>query len=285
MKKNYCILFAIVCLMKSSIGVSEDAFKKETMIYKKTEQGELTMHIYSPATMKKGDKLPAIVFFHGGGWNGGSPSQFFPHCEYLASRGMVAMSAEYRLVKKHKTTPYECVKDGKSAIRWARSNAQKLNIDPDRLAAGGGSAGGHIAAATGTVKGLDEDKDQKISAKPNALMLFNPVFDNGPKGGWGHSRVKDRYKEISPAHNIREGAPPTIAFLGTNDKLIPVATAERYKNKMSEVKSRCELILYEGAGHGFFNQSKEDGKYFKKTVHEADKFLKSLGWLEGEPKI
>ena len=219
------------------------------------------------------DKRPAIVFFFGGGWNGGNPGQFRPHCQYLASRGMVAMSADYRVKSRQGTSPFECVKDGKSAVRWIRAHAKKLGIDPKRLAAGGGSAGGHVAAATGTVPGLDEEgEDLTVSSKPNALVLFNPVYDNGPKG-YGHSRVADRYKEISPFHNLRKGSPPTIVFLGDKDSLIPVSTAEAYKKKMEVVGSRSELRIYAGQPHGFFNQGRKGG-YYEKTVLEMDKFLR-----------
>ena len=114
-------------------------------------------------------------------------------------------------------------------------------------------------------------------------MLFNPVYDNGPKG-YGYERVKDRYKEISPFHNIKKGSPPTIVFLGTKDKLIPVSTAEAYEAKMKAVGSRCDTHLYEGQPHGFFNKGRR-GDHYGATVLEMDKFLISLGWLSGKPTI
>ncbi len=257
----------------------------EVRVYKEASDTRLALHLYYPKGHDpKKDKRPAIVFFFGGGWVGGSPKQFQPHCEYLASRGMVAMTADYRVRSRQGTTPFECVKDGKSATRWIRLHAGELGIDPERLAAGGGSAGGHVAASTGNLSGLDEaGEDLSVSSKPNALVLFNPVYDNGPKG-YGHDRVKDRYKEISPMHNLRKGAPPTIVFLGDKDKLIPVSTAERYKALMEKAGSRCDLHVYAGQPHGFFNKGKP-GQYYEKTVLEMDKFLASLGWLEGEPTI
>ena len=134
---------------------------------------------------------------------------------------MVAICAEYRVSSRHKTSPRECVQDGKSAMRWVRSHSSELGIDPHRIAAGGGSAGGHVAAATATVKGFDEPgEDITVSARPDALVLFNPVYDNGPKG-YGHDRVKDYWKEFSPLHNLDKTTPPTIVFLGTEDKLVP----------------------------------------------------------------
>lgn len=249
--------------------------------------GEVRLHIYlfTPEGHKATDRRPAIVFFSGGGWLRQSPTQFAPHCCYLASRGMVAMAAEYRVKNPHGTTPRECVQDGKSAIRWVRANAARLGIDPNRLAAGGGSAGGHVAAAAGTLDGLNEPgEDTSISSRPNALVLFNPVFDNGPDG-FGYDRVKDYYREISPLDNIKPGAPPTIAFFGTADALVPVATARKYKAKMEAAGSRCDLCLYEGQPHAFFNYKNNGGKYYRQTLREADKFLASLGYLTGEPTI
>jgi acetyl esterase/lipase len=257
----------------------------EHLVYKVASGSKLILNVFYPeGHAPKKDKRPAIVFFFGGGWSGGNPSQFEPHCEYLASRGMVAMSADYRVKSRQGTPPFECVKDGKSAVRWIRQNAKKLGIDPERLAAGGGSAGGHVAAATGTVSGLEEDgEDLSVSSKPNALALFNPVYDNGPRG-YGHSRVADRYKEISPIHNIRKGTPPAIVFLGDQDKLIPVSTANKYKALMEKAGSRSDLHVYAGQPHGFFNKGKK-GNYYEKTVLEMDKFLISLGWLKGKPTI
>ncbi len=251
--------------------------------YKQVGEVELYLYLFKPEGHKASDQTPAIVFFFGGGWVGGTPQQFEPHCRYLASRGMVAAVADYRVASRHKTSPFECVKDGKSAVRWLRANAAKHGIDPKRIAAGGGSAGGHVAAATGNLEGLDESgEDMSVSSKPNALALFNPVYDNGPTG-YGYSRVKDRYQEISPMHNLRKGAPPTIVFLGDNDKLIPVKTAQDYKKKMEAVGSRCDLHVYKGQPHGFFNKGR--GEHYYLTVLETDRFLTSLGYLKGKPTI
>jgi len=121
-----------------------------------------------------------------------------------------------------------------------------------------------------------------VSCIPNALVLFNPVIDNGPCG-YGNEKLTVDYKTFSPINNIRSGAPPTIAFLGTNDNLIPVKTIEDYKALMNDVGSRCDVHFYEGQGHGFFNFS--NFEFYKKTVIKADEFLVSLGYLDTEPVI
>jgi len=248
--------------------------------YKRVGDTSLHIHVFNPPGHKSSDKVPAIVFFFGGGWNGGSPNQFYRQAAYLASRGMVAVSAEYRTKKSSGTSPQECVKDGKSAVRWLRGHAAELGIDPNRIAAGGGSAGGHVAAATATLEGFNEaGENAETSCRPDALVLFNPVFDNGPEG-YGHDRVKDYWKDFSPIHNIDSNTPPTVVFLGTNDKLIPVNTGKRFQDLMKQADARCDLHLYEGQSHGFFNKEK-----YAETLIEADKFLMSLGYLKGQPTL
>lgn len=259
-----------------------DQFDVQT--FKKVGDRELKVRILKPTDAKPGDRRPAIVFFHGGGWVSGLPHQFDEQSKYLITRGIVCIQPAYRLLdrKDAKQPPDICIQDARSAMRWVRSHAKDLGIDPNRVAAGGGSAGGHLAAFVGLVDGIDDPQDdQTVSARANALVLFNPVFDNGPEGGWGTSRVGDRFKELSPAHNISPTAPPTAIFIGRNDRLIPTATVERFAAKMKEAGVRCDLHIYDGKGHGFFNS--EPSRTI--TLIETDRFLASLGYLSGEPTI
>ena len=161
-------------------------------------------------------------------------------------------------------------------MRWVRGHAGALGVDPERIAAGGGSAGGHLAAFVGMVEGFDDPQDDlKVSPKANAMILFNPVSDNGP-GKWGHGRVGARYREISPAHHITAAAPPAIVLIGTEDHLISVATAKEFQAGMEKAAVPCETVFYQGQGHGFFNKE----PWLSKTLAEADRFLTALGWLD-----
>ena len=253
--------------------------------YKTAGERKLMLQIDQPDDRNPGDQNPAIVFFFGGGWVGGSPKQFEPHANYFATRGMVGIRVEYRTInKKGPATPDVCIEDAKDAIRYVRKNATKLGVDPDRIAAAGGSAGGHLAAATALVPGFEKN-DAKPSSKPNALVLFNPVLDNGPDDGWGQKRVGDDFKKYSPAHNITKDAPPAIFFLGTKDKLIPVSTMERFRDNMKKAGVRCELHLWPDGPHGYFNHGRGENKAYIDTVTKADKFLASLGWIDGEPTL
>lgn len=247
-----------------------------TVAYKKIDTTELNCTIYLPDSMNRGKLYPAIIFFFGGGWNSGNISQFEPHAKYFSKKGIICFLVDYRTKNKNKTTPFESVKDAKSAVRYIRQHATEFFVDTSKIIASGGSAGGHLAAAAAFVEKYNElTDDTGISCKPNALVLFNPIIDNGP-GGYGYERIGGEYRFFSPLHNINTGAPPTIILIGTEDKLIPVETVKYYKKVMEKVGSRCDLILYEGAGHGFFNYK---GKYYENTIQETQKFLKSLGYL------
>ncbi len=258
-------------------------FTSETVTYKRAGDRDLKLFVEKPVGWKATDKRPAIVFFFGGGWVGGTPEQFKPQSEYLATRGMVGVRVEYRVISKGESgPPVVCCHDAKSAMRWVRAHAAELGIDPKRIAASGGSAGGHLAAFASMIAGLDDPADDlKVSPRGDALVLFNPVFDNGPENGWGAQRVGDRFREFSPAHNITADDPPAIVFLGSQDALIPVSVLERFKANTTKAGVRCESRVYEGQPHGFFNRD----PYRTATLIEADKFLASLGWLAGEPTL
>jgi acetyl esterase len=274
----------VLALLLMPLAVADAAdFTSETRVYKKVGNRELMLLIEKPADWKATDKRPAIVFFFGGGWVGGTPEQFKPQSEYLATRGMVGVRVEYRVIPKGESgPPIVCCHDAKSAMRWVRGRATELGIDPQRIAASGGSAGGHLAAFASMVDGIDDPADDlKVSPRGNALVLFNPVFDNGPENGWGTQRVGDRVKEFSPAHNITPDDPPAIVFLGGEDALIPVSVLDRFQANLTKAGVRSESRVYEGQPHGFFNRD----PYKTATLIEADQFLASLGWLQGKPTL
>ncbi|GAA4280778.1 alpha/beta hydrolase [Gaetbulibacter aestuarii] len=253
----------------------------EVITYKTIDTIALKLHMYKPTDYDSNKTYNSIVFFHGGGWNSGSYKAFKRQCRYLASRGMITFSADYRIFNVHGTSPFEAVADAKSAIRYLRAHADALHINPNKIAAGGGSAGGHLAAVCGNIGGLEgANEDLNISSKPNALVLFNPVYDNS-KNGYGYRKMKGRYLEISPLHNITKGAPPTIVFFGKNDKTTPVASSRDYEKKMKAVGSRCDLYLYQGAEHAFFHRK----PYFEDTLRKTDNFLKTLGYIDGKSTI
>lgn len=285
--KKFGLVFFFGCILISTNIYSQQQeiskYNVVTKIYKTIDTTKLSMKIYYPENFNPKNKYPAMVFFFGGGWVTGSISQFKPQAEYFVSRGMITVLADYRIKKRNNTSPFDAARDAKSAVRYLRQNAKTLGIDPTKIAAAGGSAGGHLAAVTGNIIGLEEPNENlAISSKANALVLFNPVFDNGPTGfGFEEVGGEAHYKEISPIHNIRKDAPPTIVFFGTKDIHVPVSTAQDYKKKMEAVGSQCELYLYEGKEHGFFNYKGKNGdnSTYNDILEKIDKFLTTLKYL------
>jgi acetyl esterase/lipase len=257
----------------ASIGATD--VKIQEIVFKTIDTVNLKLRVYALPRSKRSRKSPAIVYYFGGGWNTKNPLQFHEHALRLAEKGMVAILADYRVKIVNGTSPMESLLDAKSAMRYVRSHARELRIDSDRIAASGGSAGGHLAAACYTNDRFnDTGDDQRVSAKPNALVLFNPVIDNGPDG-YGYDRVKEWFPDFSPMHMITKGFPQTIFFIGTKDYLIPVATAETFRDKIIAVGSGCELHVYDGAGHGFFNQA----NYRSLVLPKVDAFLQRIGYI------
>jgi acetyl esterase len=254
-------------------------------VYKTVDGRALRIYFDKPADWKASDRRPAIVFFHGGGWTGGTPAQFARQAKHLAARGMVAFSVSYRFASKENTAPpIDCIQDAKSALRWVRAHAAELGVDPQRIAAGGGSAGGHLAAFVGWMPGFDDPQDDlNTSPRPQALVLFNPVIDNSSTG-FGANRISERLKEFSPRHTVTAAAPPMIVFVGSLDKLIRTEVLELFAKELDAVGVRCEVKVYEGQPHGFFNFREGNTRYYDETLAEADKFLTSLGWLKDDAK-
>jgi acetyl esterase len=258
-------------------------------VYKKTGTTELPLYVYSPTNHPPGSKTPAIVFFFGGGWSSGSPAQFEQQCKYLAGRGMVAITVEYRVASRYPVHIEDCIEDAKSAMRWVRGNCAKLGVDPDRIASAGGSAGGHLAACVAVIDEFDAQTDDlKVSAKPNAMVLFNPAMALSAderlskkyleRIDQGKRRTKVGNAKISPLSYASAKQPPCIMFFGTADDLLE--GAELYQKDSEKSGNSCKLITYEGQGHGFFNYGARGGKHYDLTLAEMDRFLVDLGWLK-----
>ena len=250
----------------------------KTFTYAKTKQADLEMVVHFPSGWKDTDKRPGIVFFFGGGWENGTIKAFEPQAKYLASRGMVAARADYRVRSRHGVTPKECVDDARTAIRWFRQNAATLGVDPDKIVASGGSAGGHIAACT-TLMPASEGKDKKVSCKANALILFNPVLRFGPQLLKKIDNDEAVGKGISPILYLAKDSPPTLLFFGTDDFLYK--QGQEFIQRSKELGHRAEMFTAEKQPHGFFNKS----PWRERTLQRADEFLVSLGYLQGKPTI
>jgi len=264
---------------------AESAKPESTHVYKTVGDRKLTVDMNYPNDWKQSDKRPAIVFFFGGAWTSGTPSQFAPQAAYFAKRGLVCARPDYRIKSKDGVTPDKCVEDAISAMRWARKNAGMLGIDPQRIVASGGSAGGHLAACVFFSEGLPAgDDDASVSPKPNAMILYNPALDLvGFEGGEHEKHTagvdRDILEKISPLRLVRKDMPPTLFVDGTEDFFNP--QINEFVAKEKELGAHVEAFFAEGQPHGFFNRS----PWLEKTTERADEFLQSIGYLGKEPKV
>ena len=243
--------------------------------YKKTPEKELKLYVHFPEGWKATDKRAGIVFFFGGGFIGGTPEQFRRAANYFASRGMIAARADYRV---NMGVPV-ALEDAKTAVRWMRGHAAELGLDPDRIAGSGGSAGGYLGAATTIIDKYDAPgEDQKVSSKPNIMVLFNPVVDFTGTGT-GKTISAEESLALSPINHLAKGVPPAILFYGTADMLL--AQARAFCAKARELGVTAELFTANGQKHGFFNNP----PWTQVTLQKADEFLAKYGYVEGKPTV
>ena len=216
-----------------------------TEIFKVREGVEI--HYFAPATARVPGNNVAHLYIHGGGFRGGSPKGFYRWSRYLAEHGVSAFALKYRLLDREKRgKPTICVEDAKSAMRWLRANAEKLGIDPERIAVGGNSAGGHLAAALATIEGYSHPSDDlSVKTTPNLLLLGSPALDTGEFFG----------TDISPMHNLNENLPNTLAIMGDSDPVIPMTSMEVFGQGVIDAGSEFEWWIFPGLGHGLNAQN------------------------------
>ena len=247
--------------------------------YKSIDGVTLRLHIFQPNDAKA-EPRAAIVFFFGGGWRQGSVNQFIPHAEHLSNLGVTAVIADYRVFSRHGSTVADAVSDAKSAIRWMRSHAERLGIDPQRIAAAGGSAGGHLALATATIDGYDSaEGNLSISSRPDALVLFNPAVNTARIGESRPAQFPGDAEILSPHHRVGENFVPTLIMHGHDDVTVPYSDVVDFCDKVIRLAGDCTLIGYEGATHGFFNKGRDNDRWYYPTVAEMDMFLTEIGYL------
>lgn len=289
MKKLICFLIVGVCSLQAQspaaakVPDATDARAvklqpAKTIVYKKVGDLELKMHVFEPQGFQASDRRSCFLVIHGGGWTGGAPPRMYPFAAHFAEKGLVGISMSYRLHSvKTGVSVFDCVKDARSAVRYLRSHAGELGIDPQKIIVSGGSAGGHLAASTALFDQVNEDgEDLTVSASPNALVLLFPVIDTS-KDGYGQAKIGPRWQELSPAHHVHAGLPPTLTFHGTGDTVTPFAGAKTFHEAMLKAGNRSELDVNEGGAHGYLMR---DAALLDDTLRKTDVFLKSLGLMQ-----
>jgi acetyl esterase len=257
-------------------------------VYKTIDTFKLKVDIFYTGQTFQKENNTAIVFFHGGGWAYGTPSEFFTTCERYAKMGIVTFSVEYRLsvengvIPSKTISPIECIMDARSAMRWVRVNAGKFHIGGNKIVAAGQSAGGHLALCTAMIDGYNEKSDTTgISCSPDAVLLFSACVN--AVEGWCDRMLGDRRSKIwsiSPAHNIRKGLPPMIEFHGTDDEQVPKWTVQFFENEMEKEGNYFEQHMYDGRKHYLGEGNPKYSRYYDDEILKiADDFLRKFNLL------
>ncbi len=221
--------------------------------------------LYLPAEVKPGQKFPAVVIIHGGGWSGGDKraAREINIGTTLAENGYVGMSINYLLANENHPGPAwpQNLHDCKTAVRWLRANAERLNVDPERIGAIGGSAGGHLAAML-AITGPELDPPGTGSCRVHcAVDLYGPVlcFTQRDVSMFRKTRAEapELYSQGSPLTHVDKNDPPVLILHGTADKTVPVADSEALAAAMKAAGAPHELVIIPDAPHSFHLQPKQ----------------------------
>jgi acetyl esterase/lipase len=264
------------------------------MTVKAPDGAQNRLYAFYPPDWSEGDSRTAVVFIHGGGWRAGAPSYFFPHCQYFAGRGAVAFSVKYRLVESEGMEAIgeigRCLTDCRAAIRYIRDNAEHFGIDPGRIVVIGDSAGGHLAAALAVIE--DPADADTTDSMANAAVCYNPVADldvellaNMFKIDMEDPTVMEALDTVSPAAHAAPGKAPMLIMHGDADTVVPIESVKAFAEALATEGNRCEMITLEGVKHAFTIVNIGTEETIVRSLMEADAFIGSLGWLEGEPTI
>ncbi len=284
----YLLLIYSLSITSTVAQQSAEEVMYEQKIYKQVDTIALTAHIfYLPSTLKKSGNT-GLAFFHGGGWSGGKPEEFFNACRRYAAMGMVAVSFQYRLVKgdaldpNKKTTPIDCIIDARSALRWLREHADAYHIASDKIVAGGQSVGAHLVLSTAMIDAYNAPTDNMvISPVPNALILWSGTVNTIE--AWADLQLgnqREKIWSISPFHNIKKGMPPVIAFHGLDDDMVLFYTVSLFVNQMKAAGNYVELHEFEGRKHYLGAGSDQYATLFDDEILlTTDAFLKKFGFM------
>lgn len=286
MTRKLNLNIALVLLLATApVFAAEGGATPAEYIFASPDGVDLKAYVVRPEIEDSESPRPAVVIFHGGGWTIGSPEWGISLAKHYADLGMVGISAQYRLSGQPRVTPLEAIEDAKAAIRWTRANSRMLEVDPDRVAAYGWSAGAHLAVCAAI---FDESASDDVSGAPNLLLLKSPAVSIA-ESRWVQGLLGEHASaaEISPDLLVRKGLPPAFIVQGRTDTVTPTPGVERFCDRMREAGNSCELLIYEGVGHLFTPSSEPDYEWPNpdpevraKAGREIDRFLIKHNYLE-----
>lgn len=239
----------------------------ETHVYSRPPSGRLQLDLAVP---RSEGPHPWVLVIHGGGWSGGQRVHVHPDLGWLVAQGYAAAAVDYRLVARGARNRFPTqVADARCAVRYLRRRAEELDLDPDRAAAIGYSAGAHLAmmlATASDVEGLDEGCDD-VATSPEiriAVSYFGPT-DLRPEApfdavaerivnrflGASRRREPELAALASPITHVDSTDAPIMLVHGVEDDVVPIAQSRRMRATLARAGVPTQLVEVEGRGHGF----------------------------------
>ncbi len=219
------------------------------IVYTKADGKELKLDIYWTETP---ETRPGIIFIHGGGWKSGDKHEFTWYCGMFAQNGYVVTSINYRL-SGEASYPAQ-IEDCQNAVRWMRKNAAQYKLNPEKIAAVGPSAGGHLVS----LLGVKDEKDCRVQA---VVSIFGSHDLNSEQGesstgiikfmGGAKDQKPDLWKDACASTHITEDDPPFLLVHGDKDTTVPLSQSENFLKNLKAKGVEAELVVVKGAGHGF----------------------------------
>ncbi len=284
------ILFSAILVLASCARTNGAPARTKTpsgerYVYKVVGEQALDLFVYLPPEEKRSDHMPAILFFHGGGYTSGSAYQFEHQSQYFASLGMVCISVNYRLRNaENSVLPTDAIEDGQSALAWVIQHAAEFGIDTTKISLAGGSAGGHLALSIYLSPDLALEKDKPFLEhfKPVAFLLLNPATDIADRQADAERLgVALDLDTINPQKLVHTGMPPTLTQHGDKDTKVPIEEAYRFRDRNLELGNDYTLIVFPGEGHGFHNYGQ---KAYDEVIANMESFLREHNQLPESSK-
>lgn len=230
----------------------------DTYVYRELQPEPVRIHVFKPKDWRAGDRRPVFLWFFGGGWTTGTPTNAAGWARWAAARGWVGIAPDYRTNGRWGTTPLESVADARAALRWVQDHAETLGIDPQRIAVGGNSAGSHVALWTAIAHsppGSDEREAPRF--KPVALVLTSVISDTTKEKGYTPKRFGNNATALSPIDQLDAKMPPMLVIHGAADALVPPRQSLALRDKLVASGNVIDFISVAGGGHSFPSEMPE----------------------------
>lgn len=286
MKRVFISLIFVQFFLANIVAQEENAILTPfEYIYKTVDTTELSAFVFFPEEDNE-ELRSAVLVFHGGGWDEGTPEWAFSRGRHFVQQGLVAVAVQYRLSNQESVTPLDAMEDSKDAVSWLREMGEEFKIDTSKVAAYGWSAGGHLAASTA----IFNNDSSNISSMPNALLLVSPALELTNDSWISQLLIDDTEPvDISPAHHVKPNMPPTIIVHGRDDTVTPLSGVELFTQRMRDAGNICKLFIYDGVGHMFTPSTESDKGWPNpdqeiktEAYSEIDNFLRKLGFNNDE---